>query len=94
MIFYRSLASESSVTGLGVHTRWWMYGNITLHSLCYLARVRPVHRTMVAAATIVNMAAVDGSVSAFQYFRWCALTKPAVSHFLRRIYSLSKEEAF
>ena len=42
MIFYRSLASESSVTGLGVHTRWWMYGNITLHSLCYLARVRPV----------------------------------------------------
>ena len=42
MIFYRSLASESSVTGLGVHTRWWMYGNITLHSLCYLERVKPV----------------------------------------------------
>ena len=33
------------------------------------------------------------TVSAFQYFRWCALTKPAVSHFLRQIYSLSKEEA-
>ena len=32
------------------------------------------------------------TVSAFQYFRWCALTKPAVSHFLRQIYSLSKEE--
>ena len=42
MIFYRSLVSESSVTGLGVHTRWCMFGNITLHSLCYLARVRPV----------------------------------------------------
>ena len=33
------------------------------------------------------------TVSAFQYFRWCALTEPAVSHFLRWIYSLSKEEA-
>ena len=33
------------------------------------------------------------TVSAFQYFRSCALTKSAVSHFLRRIYSLSKEEA-
>ena len=33
------------------------------------------------------------TVSAFQYFRWCALTKPAVSHFLHQIYSLSKEEA-
>ena len=33
------------------------------------------------------------TVSAFQYFRWCALTTPAVSHFLRQIYSLSKEEA-
>ena len=33
------------------------------------------------------------TVSAFQYFRWCAVTKPIVSHFLRRIYSLSKEEA-
>ena len=33
------------------------------------------------------------TVRAFQYFRWCALTKPAVSHFLRRIYNLSKEEA-
>ena len=33
------------------------------------------------------------ALSAFQYFRWCALTKHAVSHFLRRIYSLSKEEA-
>ena len=33
------------------------------------------------------------TVSAFQYFRWCALTKPALSHFLCRIYSLSKEEA-
>ena len=27
------------------------------------------------------------TVSAFQYFRWCALTKPAVFHFLCRIYS-------
>ena len=26
------------------------------------------------------------TVSAFQYFRWCAPTKHAVSHFLRRIY--------
>ena len=34
------------------------------------------------------------TVSAFQYFSWCALTKPKVSHFLRRIYSLSKEETF
>ena len=34
------------------------------------------------------------TVSAFQYFRYCALTKPAVSRFLCRIYSLSKEEAF
>ena len=42
MIFYLSLISKSSVTGLGVHSRWWMYDNITLHSLCYLARVRPV----------------------------------------------------
>ena len=42
MIFYRTLVSESSVTGLGVHTRRCMFGNITLHSLCYLARVRPV----------------------------------------------------
>ena len=42
MIFYRSVTSDSSVTGLGVHTRWWMYDNITLHSLCYFARVRPV----------------------------------------------------
>ena len=42
MIFYHSLVSENSVTGLGVHTRWWMYDNITLHSLCYLARVWPV----------------------------------------------------
>ena len=32
-------------------------------------------------------------VSAFQYFRWCALTKLTVSHFLHQIYSLSKEEA-
>ena len=46
---------------------------------------------MVAAATIVSMAAA--TVSAFQYFRWCALTKPAVSHFLRQIYSLLTEEA-
>ena len=42
MILYRSLVSESSVTGLGVYSGWWMYDNITLHSLCYLARVRPV----------------------------------------------------
>ena len=42
MIFYRSLVSESSVTSLGVHTRWWLHDNITLHSLCYLARVRHV----------------------------------------------------
>ena len=41
MIFYRSLVSESAVTGLGVHTWWWMYA-IILNSLCYLARVRPV----------------------------------------------------
>ena len=33
------------------------------------------------------------TVSAFQYFRWCAITKSTVSHFLRQIYSLSKEEA-
>ena len=33
------------------------------------------------------------TVSAFQYFRWCALTKLAVSHFLHQIYSPSKEEA-
>ena len=33
------------------------------------------------------------TASAFQYFRWCALTKPAASYFLRRIYSLSKEKA-
>ena len=42
IIFYRSLVSESSVTGLGVYTRRWVYDNITPHSLCYLARVRPV----------------------------------------------------
>ena len=42
IIFYRSLVSESSVTGLGVYTGWWVYDNITPHSLCYLARVRPV----------------------------------------------------
>ena len=33
------------------------------------------------------------TVSTFQYFRWCALTKLAVSHFLHQIYSPSKEEA-
>ena len=33
------------------------------------------------------------TVSTFQYFRWCVLTKPAVSHFLYWIYSLSNEEA-
>ena len=33
------------------------------------------------------------TVSAFQYFRWCALTKLAVSNFLHQIYSPSKEEA-
>ena len=37
IIFYKS-----SVTGLGVYTRRWVYDNITPHSLCYLARVRPV----------------------------------------------------
>ena len=42
IIFYRSLVSESSVTSLGVYTRRWVYDNITPHSLCYLARVRPV----------------------------------------------------
>ena len=42
ILFYRSLVSESSVTGLGVHTGRWVYDNVTLHSLCYLARVRPV----------------------------------------------------
>ena len=42
IIFYRSLVSESSVTGLGVYARRWVYDNITPHSLCYLARVRPV----------------------------------------------------
>ena len=42
IIFYRSLISESSVTGLGVYTWRWVYDNITHHSLCYLARVRPV----------------------------------------------------
>ena len=42
IIFYRSLVSESSVTGLGVYTRRWVYDNITPHSLCHLARVRPV----------------------------------------------------
>ena len=45
MILYRSMVSDSSVTGLGVHTRWWMYGNITLLLLCYLARVRPAIKT-------------------------------------------------
>ena len=40
--FYRSLVSESFVTSLGVHTRGWMYNNIALHLLCYLAKVRPV----------------------------------------------------
>ena len=40
IIFYRSLVSESSVTGLGVYTRRWVYDNITPHSLCYLARAR------------------------------------------------------
>ena len=44
IIFYRSLVSVSSVTGLGVYTRRWVYDNITPHSLCYLARVRLVHR--------------------------------------------------
>ena len=43
IIFYRSLVSESSVTGLGVYTRRWVYDNITSHSFCYLVRVRPVH---------------------------------------------------
>ena len=33
------------------------------------------------------------TVSAFQYFRWCALTKLQVSHFLHQICNLSKEEA-
>ena len=33
------------------------------------------------------------TMSAFQYFRWSALTKPTVSYFLRQIHSLSKEEA-
>ena len=42
IIFYRSLVSESSVAGLGVYTWWLVYDNITPHSLCYLARVRPV----------------------------------------------------
>ena len=46
IIFYRSLVSESSITGLGVYTRRWVYDNITPHSLCYLARVRPVDRTI------------------------------------------------
>ena len=45
MIFHRLLVPESSITGLGVHTRWWMYDNITLHSLCYLARLWPVPPT-------------------------------------------------
>ena len=30
------------------------------------------------------------TMSAFQYFRWCALTKPTVSHLLRWKYSSSK----
>ena len=33
------------------------------------------------------------TVSTFQYFCWCALTKHAVFHFLHQIYSPSKEEA-
>ena len=53
------------------------------------------NRTMVAAAIIVSMAAADVEhVSIFALV--CpnkALTKPAVSHFLPQIYSLSKEEA-
>ena len=48
IIFYRPLVSENSVTGLGGYTRRWVYDNITPHSLCYLARVRPVVRKMVA----------------------------------------------
>ena len=52
IIFHRSLVSESSVTGLGVYTRRWVYDNITPHSLCYLARVRPVLLTSFGSSWI------------------------------------------
>ena len=32
--------------GIHLYTGWWVYDNITLHSLCYLARVRPVIMTI------------------------------------------------
>ena len=47
IMFYRSLVSESSVTGLGVYTRRWVSDNITPDALCYLARVRPVISTVI-----------------------------------------------
>ena len=54
IIFYRSLVSESSVTGLGVYTRRWVYDNITPHSLCYLARVRPVICPIIKCLTVLE----------------------------------------
>ena len=60
------------------------------HVITALQHFTGGNRTMVAAATIVIMAAADGE--RIQYFRWCALTKLAVSHFLHQIYSPSKEE--
>ena len=56
IIFYRSLVSESSVTGLGVYTRRWVYDNITPHSLCYLARVRPVLSTTLYTSLSLSVA--------------------------------------
>ena len=55
IIFYCSLVSESSVTGLGVYTRRWVYDNITPHSLCYLARVRPVGWITVISHSLLYM---------------------------------------
>ena len=77
MIFYRSLVSESSVTGLGVHNRWWMYDNITLHSLCYLARVRPVHFTLGRSGKFSRQAALWRWLSEFMVNArafWCDST--------------------
>ena len=45
IIFYRSLATHSCVSGLVIHTRRWVYNKTTLHSLCCLARVMPVSWT-------------------------------------------------
>ena len=86
---------EMGLTG-PVWRHWWFCGYMTKESVRYMKHWgRPQ-----GWLQLYNDHRQHGcdrgarpTVSAFQYFRWCALTKPAVSHFLRRIYSLSKEGA-